>query len=261
VNLRLVNHGGEMFTEVIAAFVRSAALLGHGAIHSTAPEANAINVFLVGHPGFMGTFRPQRNSVNVLYNFEQGVPSGHQKFDAILNIFSHIRSPRTIYAPVGYSPAFEADIPPLADTIDVLHVGPLTESRKGDIGRRYGHLITAPRSVFGRERDALIMQARINLIVRSLPVYHFPVLRYLLMACKRRFVLSEHHASYSTIDPARHLTLTGNNLAADIRWWLDAGHDARQEIAGRVYEDLRASCDYTALLGPALATLQRRFRA
>lgn len=260
MDLRLISHGGEMFTEVLDAFQRSAAELGHRAAVVDGP-GDGVNVYLVGHPGFMSSFRPPRGSVNVLYNFEQRVPAGHQKFNAILSIFSHIKTPRTIYAPLGYSPAFETDIPPQDETIDVLHVGPLTESRKGEVGRQHEHLITAPRHAFGRERDLLIMQARINLIVRSMPIYHFPVLRFLLIACKGRFVLSEHHTSYSTVDPARHLTLTGNCLEAAIRWWLDAGREARQEVADRVHEDLRTKCSYTALLGPALAELGRRFRA
>ena len=260
MNLHLLNHGGEMFTEIIAAVQRSATQLGHSATHSASPRSSWINVYFVGHPGFIREFHPPRKSVNVLYNFEQSLPPGYEKFDAILSIFTHIQGPKIIAAPAGYAPTFETDLPAQEETIDVLHLGPLTESRKGEVGARYGHLIPAP-SAFGRERDGLLLQAQINLIVKSLPVYHFPVLRFLLFACKRRFVLTEAHDSYSTVDPKRHLTLSSGDLERDIRHWLAAGNEARQEIADRVYEDLRAHCNYTTFLGPALDALKRRFRA
>lgn len=265
MKLNLLLSGPLVFTEVATAFQRAAEAAGHTAqILPDLRPKEGVNLYFVGHPGFLENpaFRFPKNSVNVLYNFEQKLPAGHERFDCIFNIFDHIRTARKplLACPLGYSDVYEAtEPPPESEPIDVFHFGLLKEGRKGEVGRRHGHLIHVVPFAWGKERDQLIQASKVNLIVKALPVYHFPVLRYLLIAAKRKFCLAEPHDSYSTVHPDRHLVLT-TDLPRDIEKWLSAGRSARQEVADGIHARLVAERPYGPHVEAALGRLAQMFR-
>lgn len=263
MRLNLCLSGPDLFIEVATAFQRAAGALGHTAeIRSGITPQEGVNVYFVGHAGFMEGLRFPRHSLNILYNFEQQLPAGHERFDGVFNIFDHVRTARRplISCPLGYSEAFNATEPaPAEESTDVFHFGALQHGSKGEVGQKYGHLITVVPFCWGAERDRRIRAAKINLIVKSLPVYHFPVLRYLLIACQRRFCLAQDHDSYSTVEPGRHV-IVGRDLPRDLAHWLMVGRAARQEVADGIYERLKAERPYGASVEKALAELGRTFR-
>lgn len=259
LSLHVLGNAGS-FDEVAPAFVQAAQDAGHrAAIVPPLSPREGVNLYFVGHGGFLRdpSFCFAPGSVNVLYNFEQSLPSGYDRFDLILTIFPHLCEGSIIPCLLGHSPLFNraagADD---AETIDVLHLGPLREGRKGEIGAELGPLVSAP-TYYGAERDALILRSRINLIVQPWPDYHLPVLRFLLLAGKRKFVLCDRHASYAGIDPAC-LTLPEGSLGAAVAHWLAAPAAQRQDIADAAHHRLKQAPSYAALVHDALARVARR---
>ena len=259
LSLHVLGNAG-CFDEVAPAFVQAAQDAGHGAaIVSPLTPQEGVNVYFIGYGGFLRdpSFRFAPGSVNVLYNFEQSLPSGYDRFDLVLTIFPHLCEGPIIPCPLGYSPLFDrAEGASDVEDIDVLHLGPLREGRKGEIGAELGPLVSAP-TYYGAERDGLILRSRINLIVQPWPDYHLPVLRLLLLAGKRKFVLCDGHASYANIDPAC-LTLPQGSLSASIAHWLAAPAAQRQAIADAAHHRLKQAPAYAALVHDALALVARR---
>lgn len=73
-----------------------------------------------------------------------------------------------------------------------------------------GNIPVVTNQVYYKERDEMVVSSKINLIFnKAAPAYKFPILRYLLMACKKKFVLSESHINYGYIRPDHHVKIIG----------------------------------------------------
>ena len=213
-------------------------------IHGWPYITEGINIFIVGSDSILRDERSKlpKNSINILYNFEQKVISGSEKFDYVFSIFEHLTN---IYCPLGWSPAYESNLTVNEEDINVLYLG-------GDGYNNYKDIITN-NIAYDEERDDMILRSKINVIFERWPTYYFPTLRYLLIACKKKFVLSEEHPSYDRIIPGKHVFVT-KNIRDDISYWLKE-KDKRQEFANSAYNNLKESCNYTSFLNDALKRL------
>ncbi len=249
--LNICSSGGlGIFAEVLKAFEIAATDAGYLVASSDlCGREDHINIYFVGHGGFLREplFTFAKHSTNILYNFEQRLPSGWERFDYVFNIFKHIPNVKTnsghpsIYCPLGYSRSFDSDLEPIEETIDVFHIGGLEKGHKEEMGKCYGNIITSIKC-WGADRDLLIVKSKINLIVRAEPIYYLPTLRFLLIACKRKFILCEAHTRPYSIN--EDLVLTGFDIPSDIKYWIDAGYSARNEIAMQTYDELKTTHQY-----------------
>jgi len=214
-------------------------------VHGWPYITEGINIFMVGSASILKDERSKlpKNSVNILYNFEQTRIHNSERFDYIFSIFEHFID--NIYCPLGWSPVYESNLTVNEEDIDVLYLGK-------DIYNKYKDIITN-NIAYDEERNDMILRSKINVIFERWPMYRFPTLRYLLIACKKKFVLSEEHPSYDRIIPGKHVFVS-RNIRDDIGYWLKE-KDKRWEFANSAYDSLKHSCNYTGFLNDALKRL------
>jgi hypothetical protein len=92
----------------------------------------------------------------------------------------------------------------------------------------------------------MILASKINIIIPAHPNYYFPPLRYLLIACKKKFIMSTSHVSYVPFVQHKHF-----KMFSDYKYWVNR-KDERQKFTNEVYNDLKINYNYTNALKPAL---------
>jgi hypothetical protein len=202
-------------------------------------KGGGVSIFLCGaYAIFKHKAFSMPDSLNVLFNLEQyGVC--FNEFDCIFDIFGG-KQDGFVYTPLGYSSEYERnDITVEEENINVLSLG------KHFI--KDGVLSTR---IFGDERDKLILSSKINLIIQKGSHYMFPILRYLLIACKKKFVLTDPHSSYHPEGIEKNMHFI-KDIDKDIAFWATE-NEKRQEAANRVYENLKREFDFTKFMDSSI---------
>jgi hypothetical protein len=166
------------------------------------------------------------------------------------------------YCPVGYSPVWEREMERVEEDIDVLFYGSLTDRRKKfllELGKDYN--VKAVTQVYGKDRDELINRSKIVLNIKARKLWSFGPLHCLPAMANKKFMLAERaNGGYGPFKPQFHFKeydgLGGKyGLLEAVKYWINAGRDARDKFALEAYEDMKKNCDFTEILKNAMGDL------
>jgi hypothetical protein len=263
-----------VFKEFKQAFINSMTELGHSVnifeYDQKSYKVNScksdINFFIVGNAKYVQPFFSKNpkieNSYKVLIWFEQLQNVENQLrirklFNCTIEIFknnylSYKDKANCIFCPLGWSKAYETDIHNILEDINCFSFGAYTHTRIEFI-KNFPKEVVFQLNTFGNKRDINILRSKINLIIPAIPEYFFPQLRYLLIACKEKFVLASPHIDYTPFIPNTHFKVF-NKFKDDYTYWINAANE-RTEIAQNAYKDLKSNYNYTVFLKEALKKL------
>lgn len=166
------------------------------------------------------------------------------------------------YCPVGYSPVWEREMPRVEEDIDVLFHGGFTDRRKKfltELGKKYN--VMATKNHYGKERDELINRSKIVINIKARKQWSFGPLHCLPTMANKKFMLAEKaDGGYGPFKPQIHFKeYTGLHgefgLMNAVKYWLDAGREARDKFALEAYNDMKKNCDFTEILKKAMGDL------
>lgn len=175
-----------------------------------------------------------------------------ERFDIILDMFKvNITTPKygkSIYCPIGYSKIYEDDYDnKIKEEYDIFHFGSLSLSHRN----RYSDNRLIKSSIcFGKERNIIMQQSKMNLSLNSYPNYEWTQYRMMLNLGRRRFLITEPHVDYGPYKPNKHFIVFDNITECFNRW---ADNDTkRKEFAVAAYKDLKENHSMTMYLEKAL---------
>jgi len=267
------------FIELAQAYKQSLTQLGINVVNTVfiidmdstkLPPVSDLNFFIVGrfkllhHERFQHMYiKRYRSSINILVLLEQTsilkrLSKVEIKFDYIFYTFLPNkllnRTQNLISCPLGWSQAYSNNnsssiIYPNSKQNTVFTFGTMTEYRQIVVSKLK---IVNYTNVYGAIRDNLILNSKINLIIKAYENYKFPPLHYLLIACKHKLVLCNKHNSYNPFIPNKHMIIAPNiELSSTINYW--ATHiKERIQFQTEVAKDLKYNYSNTMYLEKAL---------
>ena len=247
------------FIEYTQALTLSLNELGHQV--TTEKDQNTdINFFIAGvYPllsNFLSNNKPRKKDVLILLEYWQD-ENRHtlvrKAFNTTIDIFKsqHEKYKNSIYCPPGWSPAYETDLMCHEEDADCLTYGAFTRFRQETTKQ---HKIKFQQEyTIGQKRNKNILRSKINLIIPAHPPSPFAHPRYLLFACKKKFVLTFPHLEYNPYIPDKHFKVI-KDFKKDYNYWLEATEE-RHKFAEEVYRDLKTNYRNTDFLAEALNKL------
>jgi hypothetical protein len=161
-----------------------------------------------------------------------------------------------VYCPIGYSPAFETDLPEVEEDIDVLFYGSMTDRRKEIQERlnKMGMNILFVNEVYGKERDELIMRSKIVLNVKAYDQWCYGPLHCILSQCKKKFTLTEKgNGGYGPFVQDKHfIEYDGLEDLEDSIWYWVKNDKERNEFAVEAYENIKSDINFTEFVEKGL---------
>jgi len=209
---------------------------------------------------FTGNMLPP-NSIKILYQPEEcwnrrerGSYDLSGGWDRVLELYDeNVKIPRgtnnVVHCPIGYSPAFETDLPEVEEDIDVLFFGSMTERRtlfRNQLAED-GYNVNFLEHVYGKERDEFIMRSKIVINIKAHDMWSYGPLHCLLSQCKKKFTLSEKgNGGYGPFVVGRHfMEYDGiDDLKKKLDYWLPRDKE-RKQFAEVAYNDMKENCDFT----------------
>ncbi|MFW6130061.1 MAG: glycosyltransferase family protein [Atribacterota bacterium] len=198
---------------------------------------------------------------NGVYSVGDGFDFSLESYEENLNL--KFSGKKILYCPSGYSPLFDYKNNSIKESIDVFHFGSFPERRK----TMYNFLkdnnidILHERHIWGEERDKAILRAKINIGIKAKNIYYFPTLRFLLVASKGKFYLSEKSdGGYGPYVPGKHfIEFEGKSDMLDkIKYYLKHENE-RNEFASFAYNDIKNNLNYTKFLNECLKYIESNY--
>lgn len=161
------------------------------------------------------------------------------------------------YCPIGWSPAFETDLPEVEEDIDVYFYGSMLPRREKffkELREKTNLNIRAEYGDFGIERDKLIMRSKVILNIKANEKWFYTSLRCLLAQCKKKIMLCEKaDGGYGPYIPGKHF-FEFNNMEEAIEKisYLVNNPKTRENFANDVYNDLKKNYNFTKFLASGL---------
>lgn len=207
------------------------------------------------------------DSIKILYQPEEcwnrresGYYDLSRGYDRVLELYhENVKIPRgtwnVVHCPLGYSQAYETDLEPVEESIDVLFFGSMTDRRKRfteELNKHYNAKFLT--STFGRERDEFIMKSKININIKAYDNWSYGPLHCLLIQGKRKFTLSEKgNGGYEPFIAGKHFKEYNglDDLRRKIDYWLE--HEEERKIFGvEAYNDIKKNYNFTQYIKNAL---------
>ena len=259
------------FEEVINAFKYSLEEMGHSVkiVDDSEKKYGQFNIVIKAlrsyeHSVIPGTkilFQPEE-----LWNRrEKGIYDMSNGWKRVLELYpENLKLKNTenvIYFPIGYSPAFDINIPEQEEDIDVYFFGALTErrSRLRVMLESSGLKVRIIQGEYGKERDFNIMRSKIILNIKAHDLWSYGPIHCLSAQCNKKFMLCEHTGiGYGIYKPGKHFAEFNDpdDMIATIKWWLDHEKE-RKEFAIDAYNDIKKNIDFTRVLRGAIGDLLR----
>ncbi len=166
------------------------------------------------------------------------------------------------YCPVGYSPVWEHNLPKVDEDIDILFHGSITPRRKkflDELSKKYNVMATS--DTFGDKRAELINRSKIVLNIKANDKWSFGPLHCLPAMANKKFMLAEKaNGGYGPFKPQFHFKeyngLHGKKGLLDaVKYWINAGREARDEFAEHAHKWMKVECDFTKIVKNAMGDL------
>jgi hypothetical protein len=182
-------------------------------------------------------------------------------YDRILEMYDEnvklLGTERVVYCPVGYSPAWERDLPEVEEDIDIYFHGSLTPRRLNFITelRKEGYNIVGVSDHYGKQRDEMIARSKITMNIKAHDMWSYGPMHCLPAQANKQFLMAEKaNGGHGPFVPNKHF-IEYNGLEdckKKVKEWLDKGKDKRTEFAVSAYDDMVKTCDFTEILKSAL---------
>lgn len=216
-------------------------------------------------------WHPRSRSVNVLFQTEElwnrrerGYYDLGENYNRVLEMYDeNVKIPKgtrnVVYCPVGYSPAWERDLPIVPEDIDILFHGSITQRRGRFIDefRKMGLNVVATQTSFGKDRDKLIARAKIDINIKAYDNWSYGPMHCLPAQANKKFMLAEKaNGGYGPFKPGLHVAEYDGlvDCRDKVKYWLDHEKE-RKEFAINAYNDMVKTCNFTDILAKAMAGL------
>jgi len=215
-------------------------------------KPNEVVIVIMGK-GFKHKF--PKDTINILLFTEQWMNiEKYEKFcvgyDHIFDNFKSVQERRnTIFCPIGWSPAFETDIPHKNIHNYFLFGSGNPPHRKKWIAKYKNEILYFYHGCFGRERDKNIVESKINLMISGAKNWIFPTLHFILVVSKGKFLACDPHVDYYPYVPGKHVFVF-DEFKECKKWLKD--NEARKDFERKAYEDIKKNHSFTYYLGRAL---------
>jgi len=195
---------------------------------------------------------------------ERGFYDLSSGYDKVLEMYDeNVRIPNgtknVVYCPVGWSPVFENNLKiPENQDIDVLFWGSGTDRRKQFekvlIKEGYNCRFYMNKSLFGNEREELIMRSKIILNIKAHDKWSFGPIHCLPAIANNKFILTEKaNGGYGPFVPNRHfIEYNGiNDLLKKLKYWLPKDEE-RYIFSSKALDLVKKECNFTDIFKKSL---------
>lgn len=183
-----------------------------------------------------------------------------EMYDENVKIGGNTRN--VVYCPVGYSPAWEVDLPKVKEDIDVFFHGSITDRRKeflrmitSAVGKEKTYLFT--QDAWGLKREKLIMRSKIVINIKAHDNWSYGPMHCLPSQANKKFMLAEKgNGGYGPFVPGIHVAEYDGiqDCKEKVLYWLSHEKE-RKEFAEKAYIDMKKNCDFTKILKKALGSV------
>jgi hypothetical protein len=182
-------------------------------------------------------------------------------YDRVLEMYDEncklLGTEKVVYCPVGYSPAWERDLPEVEEDVDVFFHGSLTDRRKEFISslESEGYNVVASSNHYGKTRDEMIARSKITMNIKAYDKWSYGPMHCLPAQANKQFLMAEKaNGGHGPFVPNKHFVEYDGleDCKKKVKKWLDAGHGARKAFAENAYNEMVKDCDFTEILKSAL---------
>ena len=257
------------FEEVINAFKYSLEELGHS-VYIVDDSENKYGDLNIVIKAFRAYEHSRIHGIKILLQTEElwnrrekGIYDMGNGWKRVLEMYNENLALRNtenvVFFPIGYSKAFEFDIPKQEEDIDVYFYGALTERRRqlGVILESSGLKVRVIQNEFGEERNKNIMRSKIVINMKAHDLWSYGPIHCLSAQCNKKFMLCEHTGiGYGPYIPGKHFAefKDPDDMIPTIKWWLDHSEE-REKMAVDAYNDIKSNLNFTDILKKRIGDL------
>ena len=260
------------FEEVLNAFKYSLEELGHNVkiVDNTEKNYGHLNIVVKALRSYDHNVIP---GIRILFQTEElwnrrekGIYDLSKGWKRVLELYPENLKLRNtenvVYFPIGYSRAFEINLPEQEEDLDVYFFGSMTKRRKSlkIMLENSGLKVRIVEGEFGEKRNINIMRSKIILNMKAHDLWSYGPLHCLLAQCSKKFMLCEHTGiGYGIYKPGKHFAefKDPDDMIPSIKWWLDHEKE-RKNFANNAYDDIKNNMNFTNILKGAIGDLLRR---
>ena len=133
-------------------------------------------------------------------------------FNRVLDVFQEninipIGSVGTFHCPIGFSLAFESNLPKVKEDIDVYFYGSIGKRRQILINKLHNNNINliCDKALYGLNRDQKIMRSKIIINMKSADIGAYAPLHCLPVQCNKKLMMCEEsNGDYGPYIPGKH---------------------------------------------------------
>lgn|SRR5574343_88139 len=201
-------------------------------------------------PGIRVLYQPEE-----LWNRrERGIYDLSDGWKRVLELYpENVKIPRgtknVVFCPIGYSPAFEFDLPkPDVQDIDLYFHGSMTDRRK-DIAseiEKFGYNFVCSSNEFGEARNLKILRSKIILNIKAHDLWSYGPLHVIMAQCNKRLVMCEKTGiGYGPFVPGKHFIEWESivDLKEKVRYYID-NEEIRLNFVESVYDDIKKNISF-----------------